>query len=59
MLSIEEEQGMLQKAQAIPTLQTNNKISPADSNDTSINFIPTVNLPPVANPGMLINKNNN
>src|SRR5918995_4273089 len=42
-----------QTSLAIPNLQTNNNsISTSGSNDTSINFIPTVNHSPVANAGI-------
>ena len=40
-----------QTSLAIPNLQTNNNISTSGSNDTSINFVPTVNHSPVANAG--------
>ena len=40
-----------QTSLAIPNLQTNNNISTSGLNDTSINFVPTINHSPVANAG--------
>jgi tetratricopeptide (TPR) repeat protein len=40
-----------QTSLAIPNLQTNNNISTSGPNDTSINFVPTINHSPVANAG--------